>query len=93
MFEEGTFAHFKDIHCDKCGSVSSYSPHVIDDVVECFGCKCNRLEAMTITCECGWTGNYFEQENTPDLSKRICPVCLKDGYNEPTQTEQGKDGG
>lgn len=80
--DEDQFSHFKEIPCDKCGSISSYDPSIIDEVMECFGCKCKRLQEMQITCECGWTGNYFEQLRV-DLDKpSVCPKCFKLGHNE-----------
>lgn len=78
------FNHFKEIPCDKCGSVSSYSPEIAAKVTECFGCQCKRLEKMEIACVCGWKGNYFQQNATDDLRGRLCPDCNKPGYQEMT---------
>lgn len=75
------FRHFVEIPCDRCGTVSSYSPDVVNDVTECFGCKCDRLHKMEIECQCGWKGNYFDQ-SAQDLTKRFCPNCGREGYNE-----------
>lgn len=36
------FNHFKEIPCDKCGSVVMYDPCVVADVTECFGCLCKK---------------------------------------------------
>jgi len=88
ILDPTAFNHFKEIPCDKCGSVCSYSNP--EEVTECFGCQCKRLEEMVIKCECGWTGNYFEQAIEFDspkaksgrLDHRSCPKCGKKRHAE-----------
>lgn len=77
---------FTQIPCDKCGSCSMYSEP--QEVTECFGCKCKRLEEMNIDCACGWSGNYFEQDCSAPDAPRTCPGCGKIGYNEPPHNAQ-----
>lgn len=79
--DSSQFDHFKEIPCDKCGSTASYSPDVIDDVVECFGCECKRLEETEINCKCGWKGNHFDLA-LDGLNHKFCPVCGKEQTNE-----------
>lgn len=85
--DESAFNHFVDIPCDKCGTVSSYSNP--EEVTECFGCICKRLDEMEVKCDCGWSGKYHDQKlafqiggDDGDLNSRFCPMCHKKGYSE-----------
>lgn len=58
--DPSAFDGFVQIPCDKCKTVSCYSPDIVNSVTECFGCKCDRLHKYEVHCPCGWHGKWFE---------------------------------
>jgi len=81
--DESAFDHFKEIPCDKCGSISSYSNP--EEVTECFGCKCKRLHENEVHCKCGWHGMWFEDMVYDNELQGRCPTC-----NEKIDEETAK---
>jgi len=73
--DPSAFEHFKEIPCDKCGTVSSYSPETIADVKECFGCLCKRLDENDVHCPCGWKGRWFKDVKHDENLQALCPKC------------------
>lgn len=67
------FNHFKEIPCDKCGSVCAYSNP--EEVTECFGCKCKTLEENDVHCKCGWHGRWFKDVPYDENLQGRCPKC------------------
>lgn len=81
--DESAFSGFVEIACDKCGSVSSYSNP--DEVLECFGCQCKRLEENDVHCACGWHGRWFKDVVYDNELQGRCPKC-----NEKVDQETAK---